>query len=233
MPMEEFVVEVLPFIRDYEAGLAQQHRLHGTLQREQGELLKGRCGYLLAGEHDPVYTLGKHGRSENMLVSKELLERMGVKVVGVDRGGDITYHGPGQLVAYPILHLPTLGLGAKEYVAHLLDSVRRTCATFGVTCVPREDAPGLWLGCDGRGHLRKICAVGVHIGQGITTHGFALNVNTALGYFDKINPCGLRGCGVTSLSAELGREVDFDAVREQFFLHFAKVFGVHLRMENA
>ena len=88
--MEESVVEVLPFIRDYEAGLAQQHRLHRTLQREQGGLLKGRCGYLLAGEHDPVYTLGKHGRSENMLVSKELLERMGVKVVGVDRGGDIT-----------------------------------------------------------------------------------------------------------------------------------------------
>lgn len=221
-------VEVLPFAWGYEEGLARQHALHDALAASSQAELAERVGYLMAGEHEHVYTLGKHGHNENMLLSSVALQRMGVKLVQIDRGGDITYHGPGQLVGYPILHLPALGIGARAYVERLLESVQRTCELYGVACAPREDAPGLWLGGDGHGALRKICAVGVHIGQGVSTHGFALNVNTDLGYFSKINPCGFSDRGVTSLAAELGHTVDYGAVQRTFLTCFAEVFGVAL-----
>lgn len=222
------LVEVKPFARDYQKGLARQRELHDALAASGHEELAARAGYILAGEHEPVYTLGKHGQRENMLLSQAALQRMGVKLVRIDRGGDITYHGPGQLVGYPILHLPTLGLSAREYVARLLEAVRCTCEAYGVACAPRDDVPGLWLGGQRQEPLRKICAVGVHIGQGVTTHGFALNVNTDLSYFDKINPCGFEDRGVTSLGVELGRPVDYEAVRGTFLARFAEVFGVEL-----
>lgn len=222
------VVEVVPFARRYEEGLARQRALRDDLVRASRAGLAERAGYLLAGEHESVYTLGRHGQSANMLVSESALARLGIQLVRIDRGGDITYHGPGQLVGYPILHLPTLGIGAREYIDRLLESVRATCAAFGVACAPRGDAPGLWMGGDAGGRLRKICAVGVHIGQGVSTHGFALNVNTDLDFFERINPCGFTDRGVTSLAEELGHTLDCEAVRRTFLTCFAETFGVTL-----
>lgn len=226
--MGRLIVEEHPFMRSYEAALEIQQQLHDALALRACRELAVRGGYVMAGEHDSVYTLGKHGNGSNMLLSRDALQRMGVKLVHIDRGGDITYHGPGQLVGYPILHLPTIGVGAREYVVRLLESVRRTCGAFGVDCAPRDDAPGLWLGDKEQRTLRKICAVGVHVGQGISTHGFALNVSTDLRFFEGINPCGFSDRGVTSLEKELGIAVDVGAVREAFLGCFADVFGVEL-----
>lgn len=226
--MSRRIVTVINFSRGYEVGLIRQKELHDILATSSQEELASRAGYIMAGEHEPVYTLGKHGHSRNMLLSEAALQRMGVQLVRIDRGGDITYHGPGQLVGYPILHLPTLGLGARQYLALLLESVQRTCAAYGVACAPRGDAPGLWLGEPSGNTLRKICAVGVHIGQGVSTHGFALNVNTDLSYFEMINPCGFSDRGVTSLAVELGHAVDYEEVREAFLRCFAEVFGVEV-----
>lgn len=226
--MSKCIVKVIDFTRSYEEGLRRQKQLHDILAACSQKELALQAGYIMAGEHEPVYTLGKHGHSTNMLLSDAALRRMGAKLVRIDRGGDITYHGPGQLVGYPILHLPAIKLGARGYIEQLLESVRQTCSEFGVLCAPRDDAPGLWLGDSPQNTLRKICAVGVHIGQGVTTHGFALNVNTDLNYFEKINPCGFADRGVTSLAKELGHAVDYEAVRETFLRCFAEVFGVEV-----
>lgn len=163
-------------------------------------------------QHPHVYTLGRSGRAANMLLSDEQLQRIGATLFHIDRGGDITYHGPGQLVCYPILNLEEFHLGLKEYVHLLEEAVIRVCASYGVTAGRLAGATGVWL--DGEtSRARKICAIGVRSSHFVTMHGLAFNVNTDLRYFSYINPCGFVDKGVTSLEKELGREADFEEVQ--------------------
>ena len=161
--------------------------------------------------HPHVYTLGRHGQSANMLLSEEQLKRIGAAFFNIDRGGDITYHGPGQIVCYPIVNLDDFHLGLKEYIHILEEAVIRVCARYGVECTRVNGATGVWLSV-GTPAERKICAIGVRSSHFVTMHGLALNVNTNLKYFTYINPCGFVDKGVTSLSNELGREMVFDEV---------------------
>lgn len=176
---------------------------------------------LILVEHDPVYTLGRHADRNNILFNPDILASEGIRVFAINRGGDVTYHGPGQLVAYPIIDLQRHNLGVKAYVNLLEEAVIRTISKYGITGTRDEGATGVWLGS---GHeLRKICAIGVAVSRSVTMHGLALNVNTDLGYFTRINPCGFTDRGVTSIARELHREVNFEDVKEIFRQEFIKL----------
>ncbi|MDE6083483.1 MAG: lipoyl(octanoyl) transferase LipB [Muribaculaceae bacterium] len=162
---------------------------------------------LLLVEHNPVITLGKHGKIENLLVSEETLKNRGIECIRIERGGDITYHGPGQLVAYPIIDLERYHLGVKDYVNLLEETVIRTIAGYGIKGERVEGASGVWIGKDTPDE-RKICALGVKCSHFVTMHGLALNVNTNLDAFSVINPCGFTDRGVTSIAQETGMTVD-------------------------
>lgn len=162
---------------------------------------------LLLVEHNPVITLGKHGKIENLLVSEETLKNRGIECIRIERGGDITYHGPGQLVAYPIIDLERYHLGVKDYVNLLEETVIRTIARYGIKGERVEGASGVWIG-KGTPDERKICALGVKCSHFVTMHGLALNVNTNLDAFSVINPCGFTDRGVTSIAQETGSTVD-------------------------
>ena len=161
------------------------------------------AGTVLLVEHPPVYTLGKSGHAENLLVNQEALEAMGAQFFHIDRGGDITFHGPGQLVCYPILDLERIGIGLRGYIEALEEAVIRTVAEYGITAGRIAGASGVWIDPEGR-RPRKICAIGVRSSRFITMHGFALNVSTDLGWFTRINPCGFTDRGVTSIESETG-----------------------------
>ena len=167
--------------------------------------------HLLFVEHDPVYTLGKSGNEANMLISAIQLRAKHAEFIKVDRGGDITFHGPGQLVVYPVIDLESFGLGVKDYVDRLEEVVIRTIASFGIQGFRLAGATGVWL-ATGTPQERKICAIGVRSSHFVTMHGLALNVNTDLRYFSYIHPCGFMDKGVTSLQKELGCEVPMEEV---------------------
>lgn len=179
--------------------------------KKAGECVADR---LVLCEHPHVYTIGRNGKENNMLMTPEQIEHMGASYFRTDRGGDITYHGPGQLVCYPILDLDNYGLGLKEYVHLLEESVIRLCTSYNIEAGRVEGATGIWLeGATCR--ARKICAIGVRSSHYCTMHGLALNVNTDLLYFGCINPCGFVDKGVTSLQAELGREILIQEVKDK------------------
>lgn len=167
--------------------------------RESG----GRQGYIIAVEHEPVYTLGFHGNAANMLASDRLLAVSGAECIRIERGGDITYHGPGQLVVYPIIDLRCFHLGVRKYIELLEDSVIELLARYGISASSNNDAIGVWIDWD-KQEARKICAIGVKVSHGVTMHGLALNVNTNLNAFGLINPCGFVDKGVTSIEREIG-----------------------------
>ncbi len=170
--------------------------------------------HIILCEHPHVYTLGRSGKEANMLLSEEQLQKIGATLYHIDRGGDITYHGPGQLVCYPILNLEEFSLGLKEYVHLLEEAVIRVCASYGIIAGRLEKATGVWLEGD-TPRARKICAIGVRSSHFVTMHGLALNVNTDLRYFSYIHPCGFVDKGVTSLRQELKREVSLSEVKER------------------
>lgn len=163
-------------------------------------------------EHPHVYTLGRSGKERNMLLSEWQLQRIGATYYHIDRGGDITYHGPGQQVCYPILNLEDFGLGLKEYVHLLEEAVIGVCASYGIVAGRVDKATGVWLEGD-TSRARKICAIGVRSSHYVTMHGLAFNVNTDLRYFSYINPCGFVDKGVTSLQKELGHDVPMEEAR--------------------
>lgn len=165
-------------------------------------------------EHPHVYTLGRSGKEGNMLLGEEQLRAIGATLYHIDRGGDITYHGPGQLVCYPILNLEEFSLGLKEYVHLLEEAVIAVCASYDIVAGRIEKATGVWLDGD-TPHARKICAIGVRSSHFVTMHGLALNVNTDLRYFSYIHPCGFIDKGVTSLQQELGHKVPMEEVKER------------------
>lgn len=182
-------------------------------------------GYLIFVEHDPVYTLGKSGDEANMLIDTIQLRARNAEFIKVDRGGDITFHGPGQLVVYPIIDLEAFGLGVKEYVDRLEEVVIRTLADYGIAGKRLAGATGVWLEPD-TSQARKICAIGVKCSRYVTMHGFALNVNTNLDYFSYIHPCGFVDKGVTSIEKENGKAQDMAEVKMKVFSHFSRLFGV-------
>lgn len=192
--------------------------------KKAGKPIEGR---LITCQHPHVYTIGRSGKEQNMLMSEEQLQRIGATYYHIDRGGDVTYHGPGQLVCYPILDLENYGLGLKGYVHLLEEAVISVCAAYGIKAGRVEGATGVWLDGDGP-KARKICAIGVRSSHYCTMHGLALNVNTDLRYFSYINPCGFVDKGVTSLQKELGREVPFEEVRERLLYELKK----YLNNEN-
>lgn len=175
-------------------------------------------------EHPHVYTLGRSGKEANMLLGEEQLQRIGATLYHIDRGGDITYHGPGQQVCYPILNLEEFGLGLKEYVHLLEEAVIGVCASYGIEAGRVDKATGVWLDGD-TSRARKICAIGVRSSHYVTMHGLALNVNTDLRYFSYINPCGFIDKGVTSLQHELGREVSMAEVKERLGKELFRLLG--------
>jgi lipoyl(octanoyl) transferase len=173
---------------------------------------------LLLLEHDPVFTLGRNARRENVLFDEEALRARGFAVYESGRGGDVTYHGPGQVVGYPILELPPERRDVHRYVRDLEDVMIRACADFGVAASRVKGLSGAWVGTE------KVGAIGVRIARWVTSHGFALNVSTDLSAFEMIVPCGIRGRGVTSLERLLGRPVALDSVMDSLARHFAAVF---------
>lgn len=219
-------------------------------------------GTLLLVEHPPVYTLGKSGHAENLLVGREMLERLGAQFYHIDRGGDITFHGPGQLVVYPILDLERLGIGLRAYIEALEECVIRVAAHYGLRTGRIAGASGVWLGagtdygaapaaatateaaatakedaaegaarCIGTaadGPTRKLCAIGVRSSRYITMHGFALNVSTDLRWFERINPCGFRDRGATSLERETGRTIAMEEVKALVAKSLSEILNVEI-----
>lgn len=174
-------------------------------------------------EHPHVYTLGRSGKDNNMLLGEEQLKAIDATLFHIDRGGDITYHGPGQLVCYPIMNLEEYKLGLKEYIHLLEEAIIRVCASYGITAGRLEKSTGVWLDID-TPRTRKICAMGVRCSHYVTMHGLAFNVNTDLRYFSYIHPCGFIDKGVTSLQQELGRPVDMEEVKLRFRAEMEKLF---------
>ncbi|HNX21873.1 MAG TPA: lipoyl(octanoyl) transferase LipB [Bacteroidales bacterium] len=170
-------------------------------------------------EHPHVYTLGKSGHENNLLINEEFLNKIQATFFKIDRGGDITYHGPGQLVGYPILDLDNHKVSLKQYIHTIEEAIILTIAEFGIIGTRFEGATGVWLDV-GKQNTRKICAIGVRASKFVTMHGFALNVNTDLTYFNYINPCGFVDKGVTSIQKELQREVSMEEVKQLFTKHF-------------
>ena len=214
----------------------QRKTFDGMLQRKRtGELCDdvacpeqvGAAGVVYLVEHNPVYTLGKSGKSENMLVSEPYLRSIGAEFYHIDRGGDVTYHGPGQVVGYPILDLEQLGIGLREYIDSLEEAIIGVCAEWGIEAGRIAGASGVWLDGDSP-RARKICAIGVRASRYVTMHGFAMNVNTDLKYFTHINPCGFVDKGVTSLEKELGHEVDMELVKAQIVKHLAEKLKIEI-----
>jgi len=178
-------------------------------------------------EHPHVYTLGKSGDTNNMLLDEETLKQKGATFVKVNRGGDITYHGPGQVVGYPILDLDNFFTDIHLYLRKLEDVIINTIAEYGIKGERSEGETGVWLDV-GKPSARKICAMGVRTSRWVTMHGFALNVNSNLAYFDYIVPCGIKGKAVASMHAELGEEVDMNEVKEKIKKHFQIIFETKL-----
>ena len=184
--------------------------------------------YFLFVEHPHVYTLGKSGHIENLLINEQALHDKGATFYKINRGGDITYHGPGQIVGYPILDLDNFFTDIHKYLRSLEEVIILTLADYGLKGERSEGETGVWIDV-GTPFARKICAMGVRASRWVTMHGFALNVNTDLGYFDNIIPCGIRGKAVTSLNVELAKAtIPLAEVKERILLHFAEIFQTDL-----
>ena len=181
--------------------------------------------HFLFVEHPHVYTLGKSGDQNNLLINEKQLKERGATYYKINRGGDITYHGPGQVVGYPILDLENFFTDIHKYLRLLEEVIIKTIAEYGLKGERSKGETGVWLDV-GTPFVRKICAMGIRSSRWVTMHGFALNVNTNLGYFDHIVPCGIRGKAVTSLEAELNRSVDLGEVKEKIIKYFQLEFDV-------
>ncbi|MFD1604225.1 lipoyl(octanoyl) transferase LipB [Flavobacterium artemisiae] len=198
------------------------------IKNRREELELETPNYLLFVEHPHVYTLGKSGDFENLLLNEKQLEAKGATFYKINRGGDITYHGPGQIVGYPILDLENFFTDIHKYLRFLEESIILTLDEYGLKSGRSEGETGVWLDV-GTPFARKICAMGVRASRWVTMHGFALNVNVDLGYFDNIIPCGIRGKGVTSLNVELGVEkVDENEVKTKILKHLSRLLEAEI-----
>lgn len=213
--------------KDYKATWDYQEELFKQIvdlkiqQRNNPEIVTPN--YFLYVEHPHVYTLGKSGDFSNLLLSEKQLSEKGATFYKINRGGDITYHGPGQIVGYPILDLENFFTDIHKYLRFLEEAIILTLAEYGLKTERSPGETGVWFDV-GTPFARKICALGVRASRWVTMHGFALNVNADLGYFDNIIPCGIRGKAVTSMHAELNRPIDEEEVKEKILKHFTELF---------
>ncbi|MES1221756.1 MAG: lipoyl(octanoyl) transferase LipB [Bacteroidota bacterium] len=184
--------------------------------------------YLLFVEHPPVYTLGKSGDIKNLLIDEEDMRARGIEFYKTNRGGDITFHGPEQIVGYPILDLEKFTTDIGKYLRNIEEVIILTLAEYGIKGERSKGETGVWIDAAEKGKERKICAIGVRCSRWITMHGFAFNVNTGLAYFNNIVPCGIENKQVTSLEKELGRKVNIEEVKENVKKNFQMVFDVTL-----
>lgn len=219
---------------DYQEKLLQENISIKTLLREaeeKGAMVNTKLAthhHLLFVEHPPVFTLGKSGDMGNVLISEENLTKQGIDFFKINRGGDITFHGPQQLVGYPIFDLERFYTDIGKYLRNIEEVIILTLLDYGLNAARSSGETGVWLNPDKKGRERKICAIGVRTSRWITMHGFALNVNTNLDYFNLIIPCGIQGKQVTSLQKELGREIDMNEIKEKVKKNFEKVFEVEM-----
>ncbi len=220
-------------LKDYKETLDYQEQLFNSIldlkiRNRREDLEIETPNYLLLLEHPHVYTLGKSGKPEHLLLSETQLEKKNASFYKINRGGDITYHGPGQLVGYPILDLDNFFTDIHKYLRLLEECIILCLREYGLKPERSNGETGVWLDV-GTPFARKICALGVRASRWVTMHGFALNVNADLGYFDHIIPCGIRGKAVTSLNVELGRrEVPMKEVEAKLLKHFAEVFEAEI-----
>lgn len=211
---------------DYQESLLAKNTQIKTIARAKGEdVLQTTTEHrFLMVEHPPVFTLGKNGKREHILVSEEQLQQLGIEFFHINRGGDITYHGLQQIVGYPILDLDKFKTDLGWYLRSLEQVIIDTIAEYGIKGERSAGETGVWIEPNDPFMARKICAMGIKCSRWITMHGFALNVNTDLSHFEYIVPCGIQGKTVTSLEKELGRKVDYQEVKETIKKHFGKIF---------
>lgn len=218
--------------KDYKASWEYQEELFKAIVDTKIKNRREAAGletdnYLLFVEHPHVYTLGKSGDMSNLLLNEQQLTEKGATFYKINRGGDITYHGPGQIVGYPILDLENFFTDIHKYLRLLEEAIILTLAEYGLESERSPGETGVWLGV-GTPFARKICAMGVRASRWVTMHGFALNVNADLGYFDNIIPCGIRGKAVTSMHVELGKSVSEEEVKSKIMSHFSMLFEAEL-----
>lgn len=207
---------------EYNQAWSEQEKLfNAIIENKKSE--NPTSNILVFCEHPHVYTLGKHGNEQNLLLNYIQLQAKHAQFVHTNRGGDITYHGPGQLVGYPIFDLANFNIGLKKYIFLLEEAIIRTLSEYSISANRLEGATGVWLDTNSS-RCRKICAIGVKSSRYVTMHGFALNINTNLEYFGYINPCGFVDKGVTSMKAELGVEVDFNQLKGSLKRQIFEVF---------
>ncbi len=223
-----YLVEL--FQKDYKATWDLQAELLQSIvdlkiknRREEKQLRTNN--YFLFVEHPHVYTLGKSGDMSNLLLNEQQLKDKGASFYKINRGGDITYHGPGQIVGYPILDLENFFTDIHKYLRLLEEIIIKVIHEYGLKGERSEGETGVWLDV-GTPFARKICAMGIRTSRWVTMHGFALNVNTNLGYFDNIIPCGIKGKAVTSMEAELGKKIPQEEIKEKILKHFKNLFEV-------
>jgi lipoyl(octanoyl) transferase len=212
---------------DYQADIFKKlvdSKKQGTITRDVNK--NNIPGTFIFVEHPHVYTLGKSGSENNLLLDYIQLKAKDASFYKIDRGGDITYHGPGQIVGYPVFDLEIIKIGLKEYIYRLEETIIRTVSEFGIISSRLEGGTGVWLDPDIPSKARKICAIGVKASRYVTMHGFAFNVNTDLSYFNNINPCGYTDKGVTSLEMELGGKQDFEFVKSKVKRNLQDIFGL-------
>ena len=225
---EEISHKTYAEVWDYQEGLLQQKvaAKRATAGNETGLGKNLQLHHLLFAHHAPVYTLGKNGKPEHVLLSKQELAEKGIEYFHINRGGDITYHGPGQLVGYPILDLEKFTSDLGWYLRSLEEVIIATMAEYGLKGERSNGETGVWLDPQVPGKERKICAMGIRCSRWVTMHGFAFNVNTDLRYFDYIIPCGIQNKQVTSLAKELGKQVAMEEVTEKVKRNFERIFDV-------
>ncbi|MCY7351139.1 MAG: lipoyl(octanoyl) transferase LipB [Cytophagaceae bacterium] len=222
-------------LMDYQMAWDEQERLFAEVvatkldnRYQPADGLMPTPNFLLFCQHPPVYTMGKSGKPEHLLLDEAGLIRVGATYHRIHRGGDITFHGPGQLVGYPIFDLENFFTDIHRYMRMLEEAVIRTCADVGLDAGRIPGLTGVWLDYDGGEHPRKICAMGVRASRWVTMHGFAFNVNTDLSYFEHIVPCGIADKSVTSLAVELGGEQDFLTISNRLRQHLVDLFEVQI-----
>lgn len=213
-------------LKEYKEAWEFQEKTHASvLEQRSLESSDEYAGTLIFCEHPHVYTLGKSGQSYNLLVNDEFLAKINASYYQSNRGGDITYHGPGQIVGYPIFDLEKMKLGVKQYIYRLEEAIIMTLKNNRISSKRLEGATGVWLDA-GKSGERKICAIGVRVSKAVTMHGFALNVNTDLNFFSHINPCGFQDKGITSMQKELGKKLDLDEVMTDLKNSICNVFSL-------
>jgi lipoyl(octanoyl) transferase len=209
---------------DYQSQLLQKI-VDVKIQNRRNNLQETTKNHFLFVEHPHVYTLGKSGDPSNLLLTENQLKEKNATFYKINRGGDITYHGPGQIVGYPILDLENFFTDIHKYLRLLEETIILTIAEYGLKGIRSAGETGVWLDV-GTPFARKICAMGIRSSRWVTMHGFALNANVNLGYFDHIIPCGIRGKAVTSMEVELGKKVDTEEVKQKILKHFKTLFEV-------